>query len=56
MATADTKDRILAAAESLFARQGFSATSLRNVIAEAGVNLAAVHAGGLLQRRLHGNR
>lgn len=43
MATADTKERILAAAESLFARQGFSATSLRNVIAEAGVNLAAVH-------------
>ncbi len=43
MATADTKDRILDAAEALFARQGFSATSLRSVIAEAGVNLAAVH-------------
>jgi AcrR family transcriptional regulator len=43
MATAETKDRILDAAESLFARQGFSATSLRSVIAEAGVNLAAVH-------------
>lgn len=43
MATAETKDRILDAAEALFARQGFSATSLRSVIAEAGVNLAAVH-------------
>lgn len=43
MATADTKDRILAAAEALFARQGFAATSLRNVIADAGVNLASVH-------------
>lgn len=43
MATADTKDRILDAAEALFAQQGFSATSLRSVISEAGVNLAAVH-------------
>lgn len=43
MATADTKEKILAAAEALFARQGFAATSLRNVIADAGVNLAAVH-------------
>lgn len=43
MATADTKDRILDAAETLFAQQGFSSTSLRAVIAEAGVNLAAVH-------------
>ncbi|HYC55925.1 MAG TPA: TetR/AcrR family transcriptional regulator [Candidatus Binatia bacterium] len=39
----DTKERILDAAEALFAAQGFSATSLRNVIGEAGVNLAAVH-------------
>jgi AcrR family transcriptional regulator len=43
VATADTKERILDAAEALFARQGFAATSLRNVIAEAGVNLAAIH-------------
>jgi len=43
MATNDTKDRILDAAEDLFAKQGFSATSLRNVISEAAVNLAAVH-------------
>jgi AcrR family transcriptional regulator len=43
VATADTKERILDAAEALFARQGFAATSLRNVIAEARVNLAAIH-------------
>lgn len=39
----DTKDRILDAAERLFADQGYAATSLRHVIAEAQVNLAAVH-------------
>jgi AcrR family transcriptional regulator len=39
----DTKDRILDAAERLFADYGYSATSLRRIIAEAGVNLAAVH-------------
>ncbi|SRR5579885_1477865 len=38
-----TKDRILDAAERLFAEQGYSATSLRSIIAAAGVNLAAVH-------------
>jgi AcrR family transcriptional regulator len=38
-----TKDRILDAAEGLFAQQGFSATSLRAITAEAGVNLAAVN-------------
>lgn len=43
MATLDTKERILDAAEGLFASRGFSETSLRNVIQEAGVNLAAVH-------------
>lgn len=43
MASSDTKARILDAAEELFAGQGFSATSLRNVVAAAGVNLAAVH-------------
>ena len=41
--TRSTKDRILDAAEGLFARQGFSATSLRAITAEAGVNLAAVN-------------
>jgi AcrR family transcriptional regulator len=39
----DTKERILNQAERLFAEQGYSATSLRSVIAAAGVNLAAVH-------------
>jgi AcrR family transcriptional regulator len=38
-----TKDRILDAAERLFARDGFEATSLRAITAEAGVNLAAVN-------------
>lgn len=42
-APAGTKDRILDAAERLFAERGVGATSLRSVIAEAGVNLAAVH-------------
>lgn len=39
----DTKSRILDTAEQLIAAQGFAATSLRQIIAEAGVNLAAVH-------------
>jgi AcrR family transcriptional regulator len=38
-----TKDRILDTAEHLFARDGFDATSLRAITAEAGVNLAAVN-------------
>jgi len=38
-----TKERILDTAERLFAEQGYTATSLRSIIAEAGVNLAAVH-------------
>ncbi|HUJ49611.1 MAG TPA: TetR/AcrR family transcriptional regulator [Bryobacteraceae bacterium] len=38
-----TKDRILDAAERLFARDGIEATSLRGITAEAGVNLAAVN-------------
>ena len=36
----DTKQKLLDAAERLFAEQGYSATSLRQIIAEAGVNLA----------------
>jgi AcrR family transcriptional regulator len=43
MSTRETKGRILDAAERLFARRGFAATSLRTIVAEAGVNLAAVH-------------
>jgi AcrR family transcriptional regulator len=39
----NTKDRILDSAERLFARDGFEATSLRAITAEAGVNLAAVN-------------
>src|SRR5438045_1819029 len=39
----DTKQKILDTAEKLFAEQGYDATSLRQVIAEAAVNLAAVH-------------
>jgi AcrR family transcriptional regulator len=40
---ADTKERILDAAEQLFADHGFPATSLRDITQEAGVNLAAVN-------------
>jgi AcrR family transcriptional regulator len=39
----DTKEKILDAAEGLFAEQGYAATSLRHIIADAGVNLAAIH-------------
>jgi AcrR family transcriptional regulator len=39
----DTKQRILDVAEQLFAEHGFAGTSLRHIIADAGVNLAAVH-------------
>lgn len=39
----DTKQRILDAAESLFADRGVGATSLRAIIAAAGVNSAAIH-------------
>lgn len=38
-----TKERILDTAERLFSEQGYAATSLRSIIATAGVNLAAVH-------------
>jgi AcrR family transcriptional regulator len=39
----DTKQKILDAAERLIAEQGYAATSLRQIIGEAGVNLASVH-------------
>ena len=39
----DTKQKILDTAERLFGEHGYSVTSLRQVIAEAEVNLAAVH-------------
>ncbi len=41
--SADTKEQILNAAERLFASLGFAGTSLRAVIREADVNLAAIH-------------
>src|SRR5204863_5942872 len=39
----DTKDKLLKTSELLFAEQGYAATSLRQIITTAGVNLAAVH-------------
>jgi AcrR family transcriptional regulator len=39
----NTKDRILSAAEELFAQHGFSGTSLRQVTSRADVNIAAVN-------------
>jgi AcrR family transcriptional regulator len=55
---ADTRDKILGAAESLFVERGFSATSLRAIADRAGVNLAATnyHFGskkGLLAEVFH---
>jgi len=39
----ETKDKLITTAAKLFAEQGYAATSLRHIIADAGVNLAAVH-------------
>ena len=56
-----TKDRILDVAETLFADNGFAATSLRDITREAGVNIAAVSyhfgskdalLGAVLERRI----
>jgi AcrR family transcriptional regulator len=43
MLPSDTSQKILDSAERLIARQGIAATSLRQIIADAGVNLASVH-------------
>lgn len=43
MLVTSTKERILDTAERLFSERGYSATSLRAIIAEADVNLASVH-------------
>lgn len=43
MSRRDTKDKIMDVAERLFADHGFAATSLRQITAEADVNLAAVN-------------
>ena len=44
----DTWERILESAETLFARQGFSGTSTRQIAAEAGVSIQTLqyHCGG----------
>ena len=39
----DTKDQILDTAEKMFAEHGIAAVSLRSIISQAGVNLAAIH-------------
>jgi AcrR family transcriptional regulator len=39
----DTKDKILDSAQRLIGDQGFAATSVRHIIADARVNLAAIH-------------
>ncbi len=41
--TDQTKERILDAAERLYAEQGVAATSLRTIMKAAGANIAAVH-------------
>jgi len=41
--TTDTKTQILDVAERLIAEKGFTGTTLRNIVSDAGVNLAAVH-------------
>lgn len=41
--TGSTKERILSAAETLFAQRGFDGASLRQLTSSAGVNLAAVN-------------
>ena len=43
MNESDTKQKILDAAEALFAREGYHRTSLRAITGRAGVNLAAVN-------------
>lgn len=39
----ETQDKILDTAERLFGDHGYAGTSLRQIIADAGVNLAAIH-------------
>src|SRR5579863_5348424 len=39
----DTKDKILDSAQRLIGDQGYASTSVRHIITQAGVNLAAIH-------------
>jgi AcrR family transcriptional regulator len=39
----ETRQKLLDTAERLFSEHGYAGTSLRQIIAEAGVNLAAIH-------------
>ncbi|MCZ6663464.1 MAG: TetR family transcriptional regulator, partial [Actinobacteria bacterium] len=39
----ETKERIVRAAEILFAKEGYAGTSLRQITESAGVNIAAVN-------------
>ena len=43
MGTEDTRQRILDAAEKMFAARGYAGTSIRELTAEAGVSLPAIH-------------
>lgn len=43
MEPTETKQKLLDVAEQLFAEKGVRATSVRNIVSEAGVNLAAIH-------------
>jgi len=43
MSTLGTKDRIVSAAQELFAEKGFTATSMREITTRADVNLAAIN-------------
>ena len=56
----DTKELILDTAERLFAENGIDAISLRTIISEAGVNLAAIHyhygSKNLLVKEVFGRR
>jgi AcrR family transcriptional regulator len=40
---ADTKDKILDSAQRLIGERGYATTSVRDIISNAGVNLAAIH-------------